>query len=418
MEPIHTNPEVEARFSLHPVIFTLLYVPFGAVFGFASVALAFLATKRGLSVEQGAELVATFMLPQIWKFFWAPVADATLSRHRWYVVSLALCAGGIFCSAAVPLGPSTFRLIEAVLLLTSIASTLLGFAVEAMIAHSSPPSERGRFSGWFQAGNLGGTGIGGGIGLWLLTVLPAGWEAGLVLAALVLACGAVLPLVPEVPADPVGAAPLALVRSTAVELWHLLRSRDGAMCGLLCFVPVGTGAASPVMGQAEVAAFWGVGADTVALVGGVLGGVASMFGCIAGGYGCVRLGGRMGYVVYGAMMAAVTLTMSVLPATPHVYVVGNLVYQFVTGLTYAAFSAFVLEVIASKLAATKYNAFASLSNTPIWYMGLVLAAFETRVGPRGMLVAEAAFGVAGIAVFALGAWAWRPGVRPAYAQAG
>ncbi len=408
LAPIHTDPKIEARAAPHPVVFTILYLPFGAAGGFVGVALAFLATRRGLSVMQGAELVAIGLLPQVWKFFWAPVADATLGRHRWYVISLILCAAGTFATAAVPLGPSTLTLIEGIVLLTSVACTFLGFAVEAMLAHVAPVGERGRFSGWFQSGNLGGAGIGGGLGLWLLTVLPSGWETGLVMAVLLLACGGALAFVPLVPADPVGRSPVALVRFTAVELWQLLRSREGFLCGVLCLVPVGTGAASSVLGQAAVAAHWGAGADTVALVSGVLGGIVSMAGCMVGGYGCVRLGGRAGYVVYGAIMAGVALAMAFLPATSAVYIAGNLAYAFTAGLTFSAFSAFVLEVIAFRLAATKYNAFASLANTPGWYMGLVLAGIVTKYSPRAMLEAECALGIAGIVVFAAVARAWRP----------
>ena len=74
-------------------------------------------------------------------------------------------------------------------------------------------------------------------------------------------------------------------------------------------------------------------------------------------------------------------------------------YSFTTGLTYAAFTGFVLDAIGAGNAATKYNGFASLSNSPIWYMGLVLAAVDTRLGHRGMLVTEAACAVAGVLVF-------------------
>jgi hypothetical protein len=383
-------------------------MPFGAVGGYCSVALAFLATKRGLSVTDGAELIALNLAPQVWKFFWAPVADATLTRHKWYLLSAVLCAAGVFATAAVPLGPSTLRLIQILVLVSSVASTFLGFAVEGMIAHLTAPGDRGRVSGWYQAGNLGGTGLGGGLGLWLLTTLAQGWEAGLVLGAALLACSAVLPLVPDIPADELGSSLLSTARGTVAELWKLALSRVGALCALLCFVPIGTGAASYVLAQAEVAAYWGVGANTVALIQGALGGVVSMAGCIVGGYGCARFGGRNAYALYGAIMAAVTLVMSVSPGTPLVYVAGCLAYQFVTGFSYAAFSAFVLEAIGARLAATKYNAFASLSNTPIWYMGLVLAAFEVKWGPRGMLATESAFGVVGVMVFVLAERASRP----------
>ena len=408
-------PQAAARFRRHPIVFAVLYFPYGAVSGFVNVALAFLATKHGLSIQQGAVLVATSLAPQVWKFLWAPLADSTLGRTRWYLVSVVLVAVSMFFVAAVPLGPATFGLVEAVVLLSAVASTFLCFAVEAMVAHLVAPADMGRAGGWLQAGNLGGMGFGGGLGLWLLTTLPSGWETGLILAALMLACAAMLPLVPHIPADTLSDTLTGAVRHTVIELWKVMSSRDGALCALLCFLPIGTGAASAVLGQAEVAAAWGVGSTTVSLVQGFLGGIVSMAGCIAGGYGCVRLGARTGYTVYGGIMAAVTVAMALLPETPRVYIAGNLAYQFVTGLTYAAFTAFVLELIGAKLAATKYNGFASLSNTPIWYMGLLLAAAVAGMGPRGMLFAESAFGVVGILVFVAATRAWRPVVQPSFA---
>jgi len=417
LESTAAHQQAPARFTRHPVVFALLYAPFGATAGFVIVTMAFLATKRGLSIQQGAELVALQYVPQIWKFLWAPVADATLSRHRWYLVSVVLCAAGMFAMATVPLGPSTFTLMQGIVLLSSLASTFLCFAVEAMVAHLTPTEDMGRVSGWLHAGNLGGTGIGGGLGLWLATVLPFAWETGLALAVLTLGCAAVLPCVPEIPADDLGASIGATVRHTVAELWKVMRRRDGALCALLCILPLGTGAASAVLGQAEVAAIWGVGAATVSLIQGFLGGAVSMAGCIAGGYGCLRLGARGGYATYGGLMALTTLAMALLPETPTVYVIGNLAYQFVTGLTYAAFTAFVLEAIGAKLAATKYNGFASISNTPIWYMGLLLAAAQTQFGARGMLATESVFGVVGILVFVAATRVWRPAAAASLAPA-
>jgi hypothetical protein len=166
-----------------------------------------------------------------------------------------------------------------------------------------------------------------------------------------------------------------------------------------------------VLAQAEVAAKWGAGPGDVELVQGFLNGVLSMIGSIVGGYGCVRLGGRLGYAVFGGIMAVIAAAMAVMPATPATFIWCGLAYAFATGLCYAAFSCFVLEAIGAGNAATKYNALASLSNTPIWYMGLVLAAIEVGRGPRAMLFAEAGFAFLGILVFAAVAAAWR--TRPA-----
>jgi len=414
--PHEPGPGRLAVRGFHPFVFTILIIPFGAGTGFVTVALAFLATKRGLSVQQGAELVALSVLPQVWKFFWSPVADTTLSRRRWYLIANGVVALGMLAMAAVPLGPDRLVLMQGLVLVTSFAATFVGFATEAFVAHLTPEPDRGRVSGWFQAGNLGGSGLGGGLGLWLLDTLPAGWEAGVILAVAMLACNGALAFLPDVPAESRGASLGGAIRNLGADLWSVLWSRNGFLCAALCIVPVGTGAASAVLTQAEVAAHWGAGAGTVELVQGFLGGLISMAGCIVGGYGCNRWGSRRAYLGYGLVMAAVALAMAGLPATPLVYVVGCMTYWFTTGLTYAAFTGFVLEAIGAGNAATKYNGFASLSNTPIWYMGLVLAAVVTHAGPVTMLVAEAAFAVVGVLVFIAAANVHR--LKPATAAAG
>ncbi len=397
----------------------MLIVPFGATAGFASVALAFLATKNGLTVQQGAELIAANLFPHVWKFFWAPIGDTTLSRKRWYLVACTFCAAGLLTLATVPLRPGTFHLMLGIILLTAVAATFLGFAVEAMLAHLTPPADRGRASGWFQAGNLGGAGLGGGLGLWLLSSLPAGWMAGAIMAALTLSCATALLFLPEVPAESRDVSMAGAIRNVAVDLWRVVRSRDGVLSAVICFVPVGTGTAAGVLTQAQVAAHWGAGVSEVALVQGLLTGVVSMVGCLAGGYGCRFIGARNAYAVYGGLMASTTALMALMPAVSFVYVAFNLAYAFVMGMCYAAFSGLVLDTIGAGNAATKYNGYASLSNFPIWYMGLFLAAADTRLGPRGMLFTEAGCGVLGILIFSVAVAAWRsrpvlaPGTTPA-----
>jgi MFS family permease len=381
--------------------FAVLIIPFGAVSGYVSVAMAFLATRYGLTVEDGALLIASGMLPHVWKFLWAPVVDTTLTRKGWYVISVVLSAVGITAMAAIPLGKPQMALLESVIFITNLASTFLGMSVEGLLAHATPPEERGRVSGWFQAGNLGGNGLGGGLGLWMATHLPSPWMSGAVLGLLFMAGGACLLLVPEALAEARTGSLLAGMRGVVVELWHLIRSRSGLLCGLLCILPIGTGAASGVLSQAEVANQWGVGENTVSLVNGVLNGLVSAVGCVIGGELCARWNSRGVYAAVGALMALVTLAMAVVPFTPSAYVFFTLAYALVTGFAYAAFTGFVLDAIGKGAAATKYNGFASLSNTPITYTGLLLGYAYAHHGAKGMLITESIAGVAGIVVLGL-----------------
>jgi predicted MFS family arabinose efflux permease len=137
----------------------------------------------------------------------------------------------------------------------------------------------------------------------------------------------------------------------------------------------------------------------VALVTGVLGGIVSAFGCIAGGYICDRMDRKTAYAAYGVLQAVCAVLMAIAPRTESMFVVFTLLYAFITGLTYAGFTAFVLEAMGMGAAATKYSVFASLSNTPIWYMTLVDGKAHTRWGSNGMLLTEAVCGIVGLLLF-------------------
>jgi hypothetical protein len=408
LEVPSTQGDAPSR-AIHPFAWTLLVAPFGVIGGFAGVVLAFMATKRGLTIEEGASLVAIGMLPHAWKFAWAPVADMTFSRRGWYVGSALLCITGLMAMAAVPLGPDTLQVMRGIIFLTNLASTTLGMAVEGLMTHHTPPEGRGRAGGWFQAGNLGGSGIGGGLGLWLAGNLPAPWMGGAVLAGLLALCAAPLAWVPDVQRDQHGNGVLAAVRGTFVDLKNLILSRDGFLAALICFLPIGTGAAAGVMAQAEVAARWGAGEYEVGMVNGVASGFIAAFGCLVGGEVCRRIQPRTAYAAIGALMALVALAMALAPLTPAVFIAGGLSYAFVTGLAYAAFTGLVLQTISGGGAATKYNIFAALSNTPIAYMGLVLAFVVTLLGA---VPGDAGAGSVGTAVAAEASSVGEPTATP------
>jgi len=393
--------------SVNPVAYAVLVAPFGAMSGYVTVAMAFLCTRHQLSVEDGALLIASGMFPHMWKFLWAPIVDTTLTRKTWYRLSAVLCAIGFVAMSAVPLEQSNLGVLRAVIFLANLASTVLGMSVEGIMAHATPPERRGRVGGWFQAGNLGGSGLGGGAGLWVATHVPSEatpqpWISGATLGLLCLACTLALAMVPEVAAERrTGSLPRA-VAGAAIELWHVVRTRAGMLCALLCILPMNSGTATNVLAQAEVAAKWGADENTVALVNGVLNGIISAVGCLVAGELCARFSSRVVYAGVGALLAAVSVTMALLPFTRANFITLSLLYVFVVGLSYTAFTGFVLDAIGKGAAATKYNAFASLSNTPITYMGLVLAWAQTNWGEKGMLFTDAGAGLIGLALLGLG----------------
>lgn len=376
-----------------------MVAPFGMTSGFASVALTYLATTHGLSVVDGAVLASLAVAPHAWKFLWSPVVDTTLDRTRWYVLANFAVAASLAAQALVPLGPDTLRAVQVAVLVASVASTFLGMAVEGLVAHLADPAERGRVGGWFQAGNLGGSGLGGGLALWLLTVAPP-WLAGLGLAAAVLACNAALIGLPRVAADAEAEGAGGRLRAVLRSVREVGTSREGLACAVLCFVPLGTGTAGVVLNQAEVATAWGISADDVAFWSGGVAGVVSMAGSLAGGWLCTRLDARWVYVAAGALLSAVALAVSVVPEGPTAWIASSMIYTAVTGVCFASFTGFVLATIGQEAAATKYSLYASLANVPITYMGVVNGRAAEAWGTDGMLYADAAAGLLGIVVFA------------------
>jgi len=227
--------------------------------------------------------------------------------------------------------------------------------------------------------------------------LPEPWIAGAVLAVACMLCGAALLSLPEPPPIARATSYVRTLGAILKDLWEVSRARAGILALLICFLPIGTGAAANLW--SAVADDWHASADTVALVTGVLAGLVSAFGCIVGGYGSDRIDRKSSYALYGLLMVIGAVAMAFAPRTEAMYIVFTLIYAFIQGLTYAAFTAVVLETIGLGAAATKYNVFASLSNMPIAYMTVVNGWAHSRWGATGMLLTEAAIGIVGIVVF-------------------
>lgn len=424
----------------HPSVFMFLITPFGALSGYLTVAVAFLLAQRHIGVEAIAALIAASLGPNVWKFLWAPIADITLTSKKWYMISAVVTAAGIWATGALPMTAKGLPLLTAVTLVANIACTFMGMATQSLMAHGVPDAEKGRAGGWFQAGNLGGGGLGGGVGLLLAQRLPQPWMSGAILAVLCMACALGLLFVQEPPRVRTGNVWQA-VAGVGRDMWNLARARMGFVALFLCFLPIGSGAASGLW--SAVASDWKASADAVALVTGVVGGLVMAVGSLAGGWVCDRMNRKGAYALFGVLQALCAVAMAIAPHDERQYIVWTTVYAFVTGLTYAGFTAFVLEAMGHGAAATKFSVFASLSNFPIMYMTTIDGAAHTRWtaiatqvgralgnpvlgarladagGASGMLYTEAVVGMIGLLsllLFVAAVRAWWPKHWPQHAD--
>jgi MFS family permease len=372
-------------------------VPFGAANGYLVVTLAYLLHQAGVGVGAIGGLIAVSLFPQTWKFIWAPIVDTTLNSKTWFLLSAIVNGGTLLAVGFFHADPKTLPVITGLIFLNSLSTTFQAMAAENLMAHSTTESEKGRAGGWYQAGNLGGQGIGGGVALWIAQHASVIWLPGLFMAVLFMACSGALFFITEAPTDHRQETYWKSLWGVALDVWNTAKARSGYLALLICFMPIGSGAASNLW--ATVAGDWHADADTVALVNGVLGGMVSAVGCVIGGYLCDRMDRKFAYAVFGVALSVGTLAMAAAARTASLFVFFTLLYAFIQGFNYASFSAVVLESIGRGAAATKYNIFASLSNFPIQYVVLLDSWAYERWHTNGFLAMDAVTGLIGVAIF-------------------
>ena len=155
----------------------MLFLPMGITNGYAVVSLAYLLSQAGVSVGAVAGLVGLSLFPQTWRAVWAPLVDTTLSVRAWYLISAIVSGLLMAVTAFVPTTKEHLGLIEILVFGFSLTATFTTLAGSSLMAHGTSDEEKGRAGGWSQAGNLGGTGLGGGAGLWLAQHAPI-WVSG------------------------------------------------------------------------------------------------------------------------------------------------------------------------------------------------------------------------------------------------
>ena len=405
---------VEARpaRTVHPVLFFVLYLPFGAAGGFVAGPVQFFYSHAGVTTAALGAVVSIGLAPQVLKVFWAPLVDTTLNAKLWYVLAAVAIAASVTAAGLLKIGYSSLPQLTIVALATSISASFAGMAGDSLMAHATLPERRGAAGGWSQAGNLGGVGMGGSVGLAIASSTQSLLLAGAGVAALCLLCALALLFAPRSTPYAKHANYLITVRAVVLECWDVCRSRVGLMALFVLVLPLGAGGAANL--GAALSKEWRVSAQVLALVT-ALSGLATAGAAIVGGYICDRMDRKTAYVLFGVLGGLVAAATVFTPRTPEWFVVFGLGYSAALGLSYAGFSSVTLETIGTGAAATKYTLFASVSNIPVWLMPAVDGWADTRWTATGMLWTEFATAAAAALLFFAVAAVARPRAAPAVA---
>ncbi|NBD14096.1 MFS transporter [Corallococcus silvisoli] len=399
-------PAAEERWSWPP-LFGLLEVQFGAAVGYLQTAVPYWLAKDGMPLAEIGVLSGTAFSPHAWKLLWVPLIDLGPWRRVWYGVSTLLTALLLLACALLPEPAQHLGVLTLMLTGLQASATTAHAALNALMATTSKPSDKGRTGGWQMAGNVGSTSLLGALAIFLASQFSR-QVAGIVLATLVLASGAGIFWITErndpsaIPSGPLFRAALERVKSIVVDLAKTAFSRDGLIMLILCLAPVSCGALTNLF--SAMAGAYQVPEHTVELVNGLGMGITGALGSLVGGWLSDRMNRKLAYALMGGATALCAFAMAAGPMTTTTYIWGSLAYSLANGAGFAAFAGMVLEMVSEGAAVTtKYSLFVAASNFAISYTtALDGHASEFRgIGTRATIAADGLITVMGISIVAL-----------------
>jgi PAT family beta-lactamase induction signal transducer AmpG len=369
----------------------ITYLPFGLYSGFIIISLQLLLTARGLAVDHIALLQIISLIPSWSSFALTPLADCGLPRRTWAVLFAAIAAaclalGSLLMDKAVAGNATPLAL---TLLTGAFAAQLYSSTMGGITPSLIDESETGAVSGWLNVANLGGTGLGGTIGILLVQHLTRPLAAAALAAEVFGPCLLLFVMAREV------RIPYAVRSMFSLQIfrdmWSVTRNR-AALIGFIIFVtPSATFAAQNL--------FSGLGRDfhasdnAVTWIVGAGNAITCSLGALIGGWLCSKVDRRILFVLSGVVAATATLGMAFGARTATVFFAGVTLYNLLAGVNYAAASAVAFDImgIDNPLAATQYAMLMAACNvaisTVIWGDSRGYKAH----GATGALLADAAF---------------------------
>jgi MFS family permease len=278
-------------------LLTSLYVAQGLPYGFFTQALPVLLRDAGLSLK-AISATSLLFLPWALKFLWAPFVDHRGTRRQWLLPLQLSAVVGALALSQIDLGRG-FIVVLAAAFLFNVIAACQDVATDGLAVRILDTRERGLANGIQVGAYRIGMILGGGLLLWVFA--RTDW-------ATMFACMAALLAVTVLPVlwlrEP---PPQAALRPSAAQLaagWiHRLRVPGmGAFIALICFYKFGDSMVATLIGPFMRDS--GLSKETIALMKGTVGSVASLSGAALGGWFAFRAGRRAALLACGLLQSA------------------------------------------------------------------------------------------------------------------
>jgi PAT family beta-lactamase induction signal transducer AmpG len=368
----------------------ITYLPFGLFSGFPMIAMPFLLTARGVSLDHVAAITSVALIPTFTSFLIVPIVDCGLPRRTWALVwagfTGACAAGSVLLlerAAAGHVAGFTALLVGGMLGAQLYCSTMGGMTPNLVREEDTAAAAT-----WLNVSNLGGLGVGGQIAILLVGHLGTHWGA-LALAVTIVSPALLLFVLGREQRVPRAFG--ETMRRLFRDLWAVSRTRQ-ALIGMLIFV-------TPAAPFAAINLFSGLGHDfhvsdtTTTWLTGAGNSLLCCVGALLGGWLSERLDRRMLFVGTGVVGAVGSLGMAFGPRTAAVFCVGVGFYYLLAGVNFVACSAAAFDIMGvnNPLSATQFALLMAACNVAIETVVVSDGRGYAHFGAKGLLMTDALF---------------------------
>jgi MFS family permease len=275
-----------------------LYLAQGLPYGFFTQALPVLLRDAGYSLK-AISATSLLFLPWALKFLWAPFVDHRGTRKAWLLPLQLAGVAGALVLAQIDVGISLVLLLAAAFAFNLVAACQ-DIATDGLAVRILDARERGLANGLQVGAYRVGMILGGGLLLWVFA--KSGWATMFLCMAALLAL-TVLPVLPF--REPPRAAPSVRPAFAQLAAGWVQRLRVPGLATfvvLICFYKFGDSMVASLVGPFMRDA--GLSKETIALMKGTVGSVASLAGAVIGGWFAFRAGRRQALLVCGLLQTA------------------------------------------------------------------------------------------------------------------